>query len=45
MREFAFSLTHIFLYKDKVVDAVLIQGNTGKRKSVFSQILRSENLS
>ena len=41
MRECEFSLTRILLYKDKVVDSVLIWENTGQSKPVFSHILCS----
>ena len=41
MREYRFSLTRILLYKDRIVDSVLIQENTGQWKTVFSLILCS----
>ena len=44
MREYGFSLTSIFPYESRIVDSVLMQENAGKRKSVFSHILRSVTL-
>ena len=41
MREYGFSMSRMFPCKDKIVDFVLIQENTGQRKPVFSQILCS----
>ena len=41
MREYGFSLTRIFLYKDTIYDFVLIRENTGQWKPVFSHILCS----
>ena len=44
MREYGFSLTSIFPYESRIVDSVLMQENAGKRKPVFSHILRSVTL-
>ena len=41
MSEYGISPTHIFLYKDRIVDFVIILGNTVQRKPVFSHILQS----
>ena len=41
MREYVFSLTRIFPYKDRIEDSVLIRENTGQWKPVFSHILSS----
>ena len=41
MWEYGCSLTRIFLFKDKIVDSVLIRGSTVRRKPVFSHILQS----
>ena len=39
MPEYGFSLTRIFLYKDEILDSVLIQENTRQRKPVFWHVL------
>ena len=44
MPEYGFSLTRIFLYKDRIYNFVLIREDTGQRKPVFWNILCSENL-
>ena len=44
MPEYGFSLTRIFLYKDRIYNYVLIREDTGQRKPVFWNILCSENL-
>ena len=44
MQEYGFSLTSIFPYESRIVDSVLMQENAGKRKPVFSHILRSVTL-
>ena len=42
MREYRFSLTRIFPYKERIFfDSVLVRGNMGKKKPVFSYILCS----
>ena len=41
MREYGFSLTHIFPYKDRTYDSVLMRESTGKRKPVFWHNLHS----
>ena len=41
MREYRFSVTHIFPYKDRIVDSVFIWENAGQLKPVFSHILCS----
>ena len=33
-------MTHIFLYKDRIYDFVLIRENTDQRKLIFWHILR-----
>ena len=40
MREYGFSLTGIFLHKDRIYDSALIRENAGQRKPVFLHILR-----
>ena len=35
MPEYGFSLVHIFPYKDRIKDFILIQENTGQKKAVF----------
>ena len=35
MTEYSFPLNHIFLYKDRIFDYLLIRENTGQRKDVF----------
>ena len=35
-----FSVTRIFLYKDKIVDFILMRENTGQRKPIFWYIIR-----
>ena len=42
MLEYEFSLTRIFLYKDKILDSILIPGNYGPEKSLFWHILRNK---
>ena len=44
MPEYRFSLTFSFLYKDRIIDSILIWESTGQRKVVFWHILRSEIL-
>ena len=44
MPEYGFSLTRIFLYKDRIYDYVLTREDMGQRKPVFWNILCSENL-
>ena len=44
MPEYRFSLTFSFLYKDRIIDSILIWESTGQRKLVFWHILRSEIL-
>ena len=44
MPEYGFSLTHMFLYKDRVYDYFLIREDTGQRKPIVCNILRSESL-
>ena len=44
MPEYGFSLNRIFPYKDRIYDYVLIREDTGQRKPVFWNFLRSENL-
>ena len=39
MPEYGFSLIHIFPYKGKIIDLVLIREYTGQRKPVFWHIL------
>ena len=41
MREYGFSLTHTFPYKDRICDSFLILENTGQSKPVLSHILCS----
>ena len=42
MPEYQFSVTRIFLYKNRILDCVLlILENAGHNKPVFSHILRS----
>ena len=42
MPKYRFSLTHIFPYKDRIVDSVHIQEGTGQRKLTFSHTSRSD---
>ena len=44
MREYGFSLTCNLPYKDRIVDSLLIQENTGQWELVFSHILCSDCL-
>ena len=41
MREYGFSLSCIFPYKDRILGSVAIGENTGQGKPVFLYILRS----
>ena len=42
MPGYRFSLTRIFSYKDKIVNSALTWENTGRKKLVYSHILRSD---
>ena len=44
MPEYGFPLNHIFLYKDRIFDYLLIRENTGQRKDVFCHNLRKDVL-
>ena len=44
MQECGFLRTRILLYKERIVDSVLIRENTGQWKPVFSHVLCSDGL-
>ena len=42
MREYRFSLTRVFLYKDRIYDFVLIQENTGQWKPIYAAMINQK---